>query len=98
MLTFVRLIFVAAIDYENIFTTKISRFTVCVSVYVSVCNSRMDCVVAITVALSPNPCSALAALTLTLWKNNSMYTVLYMHASIDSFEQDISSHRHRRYH
>ena len=25
---FVRLIFVAAIDYENIFTTKISRFTV----------------------------------------------------------------------
>ena len=28
MLIFVRLIFVAAIDYENIFTTKISRFTV----------------------------------------------------------------------
>ena len=29
MLIFVRLIFVAAINYENIFTTKISRFTVC---------------------------------------------------------------------
>ena len=28
MLIFIRLIFVAAIDYENIFTTKISRFTV----------------------------------------------------------------------
>ena len=28
MLIFVRLIFIAAIDYENIFTTKISRFTV----------------------------------------------------------------------
>ena len=28
MLIFVRLIFVAAIDYKNIFTTKISRFTV----------------------------------------------------------------------
>ena len=28
MLNFVRLIFIAAIDYENIFTTKISRFTV----------------------------------------------------------------------
>ena len=28
MLIFVRLIFVAAIDYENIFTTKIFRFTV----------------------------------------------------------------------
>ena len=26
---FVRLIFVAAIDYKNIFTTKTSRFTVC---------------------------------------------------------------------
>ena len=25
---FVRIIFLAAIDYENIFTTKISRFTV----------------------------------------------------------------------
>ena len=32
MLIFVRLIFVAAIDYENIFTTKISRFTVVVAV------------------------------------------------------------------
>ena len=28
MLIFVRLIFVAVVDYENIFTTKISRFTV----------------------------------------------------------------------
>ena len=28
MLIFVRLIFIAAIDYENIFITKISRFTV----------------------------------------------------------------------
>ena len=28
MLIFVRLIFVATINYENIFTTKISRFTV----------------------------------------------------------------------
>ena len=28
MLIFVRLIFVAAIDYKNIFTMKISRFTV----------------------------------------------------------------------
>ena len=35
MLIFVRLIFVAAIDYENIFTTKISRFTVSTTVLVS---------------------------------------------------------------
>ena len=33
MLIFVRLIFVAAIDYENIFTTKISRLTVCITIH-----------------------------------------------------------------
>ena len=38
---FVRLIFIAAVDYENIFTMKISRFTVHVDLYTA-CNSDVQ--------------------------------------------------------
>ena len=51
---------------------NLELYGISMRVCVCVCNSRMDCVLSMTVALGPNPCS-LAALTLTLWKNNSQF-------------------------